>query len=100
MNVDLSIYGAPGAYRAHTDVSNDGTLMPCPFCGSVDLEVSNTHTPSYWVTCECGVEAHAGMVGDKVVFVNKGACTRAHRKAFAAAIALWNTRANGLAVLG
>lgn len=34
----------------------DVPLLPCPFCGSSDLEVENTHTPSYTVECACGAE--------------------------------------------
>lgn len=31
----------------------------CPFCGSYDIELCNTHTPSYWVECEgCGAQIH------------------------------------------
>ncbi len=33
-------------------------LKSCPFCGSYNLELSNTHTPSFSVTCQdCGGEA-------------------------------------------
>lgn len=33
-------------------------LLPCPFCGGTDLEIANTHTPSFWVRCnECDAEA-------------------------------------------
>ena len=32
-------------------------LKPCPFCESEELEICKTHTPSYWVECECGAQA-------------------------------------------
>ncbi|MDN7851368.1 Lar family restriction alleviation protein [Burkholderia seminalis] len=36
-------------------------LLPCPFCGSTNLEIANTHTPSFWVRCnECEAEASGG----------------------------------------
>ena len=39
-------------------------LVPCPFCGSEDLELSNTHTPYFSVECqECGAEVHGECIG-------------------------------------
>lgn len=38
--------------------SQQPRLAPCPFCGSEELELCNTHSPSFWVECECGVEVH------------------------------------------
>lgn len=32
-------------------MSENFDLKPCPFCGSRDLELSNTHTPCFWVEC-------------------------------------------------
>ncbi len=34
------------------------TLKPCPFCGGSNVELSNTHTASFWCECECGAQAH------------------------------------------
>lgn len=34
-------------------------LLPCPFCGGTDLELSNTHTPSFRVECHgCEASSH------------------------------------------
>lgn len=34
-------------------------LKPCPFCGSTDIDLSNTHTAAFSVECnDCGAEAH------------------------------------------
>lgn len=41
------------------DPAKHGKLKKCPFCGSADLEVNNTHTPSFWVEClNCSAEVH------------------------------------------
>lgn len=57
------------------------TLLPCPFCGAEDLELVNTHTPSYWVECEtCRAEAH----GDSL---------QTHTAAIRSAVDAWNRRA-------
>ena len=35
----------------------DTALTPCPFCGCAVLELSNTHTASYWIECtNCGAQ--------------------------------------------
>lgn len=34
-------------------------FLPCPFCGSTDVEIGNTHTPYFCVTCQdCEAEIH------------------------------------------
>ena len=49
-------------------------LLPCPFCGSEDVELQNTHTASFWVKCnQCEAEAHGQYVegpmrDDKFIF--------------------------------
>ncbi len=68
----------------------DPPLRPCPFCGRADrLAVENTHTPSYWVECECGALRSPDPLG------LNGSSMRAHRVAFLAAIRAWNERAPG-----
>jgi Lar family restriction alleviation protein len=61
-------------------------LKPCPFCGCHDPELSNTHTPSYWIQCpNCGAEVH----GD----APRGLPNRVtHRKGVESAIEKWNAR--------
>lgn len=43
-------------FHAIYDPLLHGELKPCPFCGGTELEVINTHTPSYWVECSCGAQ--------------------------------------------
>lgn len=43
----------------HVALDNHDAIEPCPFCGSVEVELANTWTPSYWVECKgCGAEVH------------------------------------------
>jgi len=57
-------------------------LLPCPFCGSRNLEVWNTHTPSFCVNCfDCEGQAH-GKYRPK-----------SFPKALASAVDAWNRRA-------
>jgi hypothetical protein len=64
----------------------DPELLPCPFCGGVDLEIQNTHTPSYWIECHgCEATAHGEYGGDRKTRAN-------HRRAFLSAVRAWNRR--------
>ncbi len=63
----------------------DIKLKPCPFCGSEELELINTHTPYYWIECvSCCCELtcsgdYANTVAD-------------HKKAALNVIGKWNRR--------
>lgn len=36
-------------------------LKPCPFCGSMKLDVASTNAESHWIECEmCGAQAPSG----------------------------------------
>ena len=75
-----------GIISAHHQSGIDPPLLPCPFCGGDDLEVGNTHTPSYTVECvSCGAQGGDCKSG-------KGRSKAAHRGAFLSAIRAWNTR--------
>ncbi|NTG00048.1 hypothetical protein G6L30_07930 [Agrobacterium rhizogenes] len=40
-------------------------ILPCPFCGSENVDLANTHTPAFWVECEdCGAQVDGGCIGD------------------------------------
>lgn len=47
-----------GGYSCHVEFGHvlARHINPCPFCGSVSLELCNTHSPSFWIECECGVQ--------------------------------------------
>jgi Lar family restriction alleviation protein len=87
MNVETYV-GSKHVISLHYEPGVDPPLLPCPFCGGTDMEVENTHTPSYAVECEdCGA-----AIGTPPGLTD-GAKTRAnHRRAFLAAISAWNTR--------
>lgn len=43
----------------HVALEPKDEVNPCPFCGSRQIEIVNTWTPSYWAECQiCGVEVH------------------------------------------
>lgn len=66
-------------------------LKPCPFCGGTNLALENTHTPCYWIECECGAEMHTRVdrsVPDRLY--NRRAH---HEKRKQLAIDAWNNRA-------
>lgn len=54
--MNLKIYGS-GTHWSGNGESADESLKTCPFCTSLNIEVSNTHTPSYWAECrDCGAQ--------------------------------------------
>ena len=97
--MDLELYGGPkhGGWSAHGEHQQglDTPLRPCPFCGSEDLELSNTHTPYYAARCnECGTEGPTPRMGDAWNRrMGRAATERLHREAFQAAVRAWNKRA-------
>lgn len=69
-------------------------VLPCPFCGSDDIELANTHTPSYWVEClECSAEVHGQYFEEAFNFDPDGGHLLSHEKAKASALKAWNRRA-------
>lgn len=87
-------------------------LSPCPFCGGTDLEIANTHTASFWITCQdCDAEAHGGHVDgprreDKFHYeacpdtsgfdATYGDLYPEYQQAFRAAVDAWNRRVTNL----
>jgi hypothetical protein len=66
----------------------DLDLLPCPFCGGEVLEVANTHTPHYWVSClRCSAQIDSSSLG------GDAKTRRNHVRAFLSAIQKWNKRA-------
>lgn len=94
---NLTIYGEAPHVAASFDDNGDHAghqLDACPFCGSTDLSLLNTHTPSYWIECEgCGAEVHGEMPdgGGGEIHTHEG-CIGLHRLAMASAVTKWNAR--------
>ena len=40
------------------ELKNRLQLDHCPLCHGENVALVNTHTPSYWIECECGLELH------------------------------------------
>lgn len=98
----LEVYGGPkhGGWSGHGEYEPgaDPDLRPCPFCGSKNLTVDNTHTPFYTAQClDCETEGpRAYGIGDRWHRrMSRKAVTALHQQAFLAAIEMWNVRCVG-----
>jgi Lar family restriction alleviation protein len=76
-----------GGRTIHLTLTTADAVLPCPFCGSTDLELQNTHTPHYWIECQ-GCEAQVSDPGH-----GRRNTLPAHRASKAAVLAAWNRRA-------
>lgn len=74
-------------------------VEPCPFCGESDfktdlvdggIQLSNTHSASYWIECPCGASVHGESFEHGKTMQRSG--VEKHRKAAESALVLWNTR--------
>ena len=65
----------------------------CPFCGSWRVNISNTHTACYTVSCENCVGEITGKSLEKTWKLS-GSKVADHLKAIRSAVDLWNTRAS------
>lgn len=66
-------------------------VEPCPFCGGTDIEIQNTHTPSYWMACQnpkCRAEVHGEWYDPGAL----GSELKAHEKSKQSALRRWNRR--------
>ncbi|MBS1722627.1 MAG: Lar family restriction alleviation protein [Armatimonadetes bacterium] len=90
------VYGGPehGGFSGGLayDEAEHGNLLPCPFCGSDELEVCNTHTPYYWVACECSAEIHGDYDPDRYRLDTEDEFRRVHETALQSAVDMWNKR--------
>lgn len=74
----------------HLTLTRRDRLMPCPFCGGWDMELQNTHTACYWISCSCGVEVHGKAFGSSIP--SPSLTRRHHVLAKKSAIDVWNRR--------
>jgi Lar family restriction alleviation protein len=91
----LDIYGGTKDYRYFSASGESDTekLKPCPFCGSRDVVVRNTHTPHYTAECDnCEAQGPTGRAGNGDHIRTKATAKRQHTKAFTLAVEGWNTR--------
>ena len=93
----LTIWGQKNNYSASGEYEPgiDPTLEPCPFCGSPDITVWNTHSPYY--TCRCTLclvdgPSNFEVEGASARLRTKRQCKVVHEAAFELAIELWNQR--------
>jgi hypothetical protein len=66
-------------------------LRPCPFCGSSDVLLQNTWTPSYWVECQ---DCEATARGECSSFSTNAEAfdKERHRQAAISSANAWNGR--------
>lgn len=94
----LEIYGTSKSGWSGHGENEPGELLlikACPFCGSHEIEVSNTHTPYYTAQCsQCSAEGpRAYDRGDQWNRrTSKRATEAIHRLCFRDAIEAWNER--------
>lgn len=97
---NLRIIGSVNRGSGSASYRDDGThnghkLLPCPFCGSNEQEVQNTHSAAYWIECECGVQKYGeNFVDEAEEAETEAELLSAHEQAFMAAVNGWNERAS------
>lgn len=69
-------------------IDKNEVVRPCPFCNSTDVELKNTWTASYWISCDCGAEMHGESFNDMGEYNPK-----AHELAKQSTLSKWNNRA-------
>ncbi|GAI75176.1 unnamed protein product, partial [marine sediment metagenome] len=75
-----------GGVLKHVELEKE-EIKPCPFCGSADIAIENTHTALYWMECQnCGAQVDGKNYGD----LNDD---ESHLEAARSALATWNHRA-------
>jgi len=84
--------GQNTSIQLRLDYNERNQLTQCPFCGGDDIELENTHTPSYWMECQnpdCQAQVH-GAYGSQLE--GKISEMKRHRYSAESALLRWNTR--------
>jgi len=69
----------------HARLSRTDELLPCAFCGDIEISLENTHTASYWLECQrCGAQVNGES--------EPGNSILDHECAAFSAIEKWNSR--------
>jgi hypothetical protein len=80
----------------HLGITPQDTVRPCPFCGSDNIELHNTHRACYTVECvRCGAELMGKNYGGDIA--SDKLSRRHHTDAKRSALAKWNARATVIA---
>lgn len=79
-----------GTQITHLELEDGDHFLACPFCGSCEVELLNTHTACYWIACPCGVEVTGkGYGGHKQ---SENLSLSDHKRAKKSALERWNRR--------
>lgn len=95
-NEETAIFGQvgdmiSGRLRYHAEVH--GRALTCPYCGGDEVELCNTHTPFYRVTCACGASVPGRNPADSGTTIKDfRTFERIHSAGIADAIRRWNRR--------
>jgi transcription elongation factor Elf1 len=74
-------------------ITDSKLIKVCPFCGSWNLVLENTHTPICWIRCEsCGVQADGEYSGKNISKQGEYFDLDDILKAIKTAIDAWNKR--------
>lgn len=61
-------------------------IKDCPGCTNDLVDITNTHTPYYWIECNvCGLELH-----DARILVSRKDSLKMHKESFLHVIKKWN----------
>lgn len=88
----MRMNATPGIINLRLTVDESKMIRRCPFCGERErLSINNTHTASYWVSCDgCGAEVHGESFGKHLR--SDQLTLREHKLAKKSALAAWNRR--------
>jgi len=91
-----------GSLNRESSMNHSIDLKPCAFCQGTTQKIMNTHTPFYWIECQCGVEMHACYIGkDNCSYTDmdygdpldtKDKVIKAHEAAIKHIVNKWNAR--------